>query len=219
MQLHALTFMQFCGYNKSMKTDYLKPENYGKLFVFMGYENVLALRVSLETGLRIGDVLKLTPRDLKGRTIYYRAQKTGKKGSAVISQDLANRLREISGTVYIFTKRGDQNDHRVRQTVWKDVKKAAAALRAAGVITSANIAPHSARRTFAVEDAEKNGIRHTQRALQHSSKYMTRLYTDSDKATTGVDMQELIYRLDTIDRKISFILEKLADIGNSVTIS
>ena len=43
-----------------MRTDYLNPALYNKLYTVMTYENVLALRVSLETGLRVGDVLALS---------------------------------------------------------------------------------------------------------------------------------------------------------------
>lgn len=159
----------------------MKPENYKKLFVFMGYENTLVLRVSLETGLRIGDILKMRPDDIKGRTITYTAEKTGKRGKAVITADLAKRLKQVSGERYIFPKRGDPDGHRARQTVWKDVKKAAAALRAVGVVKGENISPHSARKTFAVEDAERFGLRHTQKALQHRDTSMTRMYAFSDQ--------------------------------------
>lgn len=196
-----------------MKSDYLKPNNYGKLFVFMGYENTLVLRVSLETGMRIGDILKLKPRDLRGRTLTYTAEKTGKRGKAVISQGLANRLREVSGEKYIFPKRGDADDHRRRQTVWKDVKRAVAALRAAGVIDSENISPHSARKTFAVEDMEKHGILHTQKALQHSNKMTTRIYTDSDKAIAAGDWYAVSKKIDTLEEKIDQIFQILANLG------
>lgn len=194
-----------------MKSDYLKPDNYGKLFVFMGYENTLVLRVSLETGMRIGDILKLTPRDLRGRTLTYTAEKTGKRGKAVVSQGLANRLREVSGEKYIFPKRGNPDDHRRRQTVWKDVKRAVAALRAAGVIDSENISPHSARKTFAVEDMERHGILHTQKALQHSNKMTTRIYTDSDKAIGANDWYAVSKKIDTLEEKIDQIFQILAN--------
>lgn len=191
----------------------MKPDNYGKLFVFMKYENVLVLRVALETGMRIGDILKIKPADIRGRTIYYVAEKTGKKGKGVVSQDLANRLRAVAGSVYVFPKRGNQNDHRVRQTVWKDVKRAVAALRAAGVLRGENIAPHSARKTFAVEDMEKHGILHTQRALQHANKATTKIYTDSDKGVTTGDFFEILGRISQIEEKIDLIMTMMENIG------
>lgn len=208
-----------------MKSDYMKPENYNKLFVFMSYENTLVLRVSLETGLRIGDVLKMHPDDLKGRTITYSAEKTGKRGRAVITQDLAKRLRQVAGEMYIFPKRGDQSAHRSRQTVWKDVKKAAAALRSVNVIGTENITPHSARKTFAVEDAERYGLKHTQRMLQHRDKSTTKMYAFSDRYVgTGecYPLVRMIYqRLENLELYIDEFMEKLEKTGekenNSVT--
>lgn len=202
-------------YNGIMRTDYMKPDNYGKLFVFMQYENTLVLRVTLETGMRIGDILKIKPEDIRGRTIHYTAEKTGKKGKAVITQDLANRLRAVAGDVYVFPKRCKPQEHRVRQTVWRDVKRAVAALRAAGVITSENIAPHSARKTFAVEDMEHFGILHTQKALQHSNKTTTKIYTDSDKVVGAADLNAVMLRIGSIEKKINEILAVLAKTGEN----
>lgn len=191
-----------------MRSDYLKPENYGKLFVFMQYTNVLALRVSLETGLRIGDVVALRSRDLKGRTISYQASKTGKRGKAVVSQDLAQRLKaHAGGGEFIFPHRSDPQKHRSRTTIWRDVKRAAEKLRAVGVIGTENVSPHSARKTFAVEDAEKYGIEHTRRQLQHRDKATTKEYAFSDRYVYGdtwtARQLELIFRkLDQLERMI-----------------
>lgn len=188
----------------------MKPENYKKLFVFMGYENTLVLRVSLETGLRIGDILKMQIGDLRGRTITYTAEKTGKRGRAVITADLAKRLKQVAGEKYIFPKRGDPNGHRARQTVWKDVKKAAKSLRAVGVVKGENISPHSARKTFAVEDAERFGLRHTQRMLQHRDKNTTKMYAFSDRYIAGADCP---FYFSVVLQKLDEIMDILAENG------
>lgn len=214
-----LTDMQNKGTMKYMKSDYMKPENYNKLFVFMTYENTLVLRVSLETGLRIGDVLKMHHDDLRGRTITYTAEKTQKRGRAVITQDLANRLKQVAGEKYIFPKRGDPDHHRARQTVWKDVKKAAAALRAVNVISTENITPHSARKTFAVEDAERHGLKHTQRALQHRDKSTTKMYAFSDRYIgqgNCAPMLQMIYqKLENLELYIDDFMEELEKSGRN----
>lgn len=197
------------------RSDYVRSAEYNKLFVFMQYENVLAVRVSLETGLRIGDILKLRPRDLRGRTISYVSEKTGKKGRAVISLDLANRLKAIAGAEYIFPKRGKPSEHRTRQTVWRDVKRAATALRAAGAIGSENISPHSARKTFAVEDAEAHGLLHTQRALQHRDKNTTKLYAFSDRyvgnGTDSLLLQRIMSLLSDLSEKFDEMMTNLQE--------
>lgn len=63
-----------------MRADYIKPSVYTRIYHLMEYENALALRLSLETGLRIGDCLALRPEDIDGCVISYTAQKTGKSG-------------------------------------------------------------------------------------------------------------------------------------------
>lgn len=208
-----LTDMHYRATIERVKADYMKPENYNKLFVFMTYENTLVLRVSLETGLRIGDILKLRPDDLRGRTITYTAEKTGKRGKAVVTQDLANRLRKVAGESYIFPKRGSAEGHRSRQTVWKDVKRAAEALRSVGVIKGENVSPHSARKTFAVEDAERYGLQHTQRALQHRDKSTTKMYAFSDRyigAGNCAPMLQMIFqKLENLELYFDEIAEKL----------
>jgi integrase len=165
----------------------------------------------------------MRPRDIRGRTITYTAEKTGKRGKAVVSLDLANRLKAVAGETYIFPKRGKPDEHRTRQTVWKDVRKAAAALRAAGVVKDENISPHSARKTFAVEDAEHYGLKHTQRALQHRDKRTTQMYAFSDRYigeySNSYTLQRILDKVDVLQDSVQFLAEKLEameNIGNIV---
>lgn len=141
----------------------------------MQYKNALALRTSLETGLRIDDVLSLRRQQLDKRTLYGIAKKTKKSFRKVISQDLANRLREIQGIYFIFEGRLDPKKHRTRQAVWKDMKKAAQVLDLHG-----NFAPHSARKTYAVEKFHDGGIATVKRELQHNDIQTTMLYAFAD---------------------------------------
>ena len=158
-----------------MKTDYLNPQLYNKLYAVMTYENVLALRVSLETGLRIDDVLRLRHEDLKGRTLRGVAEKTDKAYKKVISQDLARRLHNMGEKGYIFKHRTKAGEHRTRQAVWSNMKKAAAIM---GV--KLNAAPHSARKTYAVDVFRDRGLSAVQKELQHDRISTTMLYAFSD---------------------------------------
>lgn len=164
----------------------------------MSYENALALRTSLETGLRIGDVLALRVEDLKGRTITYTAQKTKKQGRAVLSCDLANRLKRIAGKCFIFEGRSG-NKPRTRQAVWKDVKQATKGF-------AENVAPHSARKTFAVEDFQTHGLPHTQKVLQHDRADTTMLYAFADMLTQKKKSPTL--DVDVLSRKIAYFVVK-----------
>lgn len=184
-----------------MKTNYLNPQLYNKLYSIMQYKNALALRVSLETGLRIDDVLKLAPSDLKGQTIRGVAEKTGKAFRKVLSKDLANRLREIGNKHYIFTHRTEPTKHRTRQAVWKDVKKAAKLLKLSG-----NIAPHSARKTYAVELFHDSGLNKVCKELQHDRTDTTILYAFADllgENQTNVRFENIEQLADLIAEKVT----------------
>ena len=162
-----------------MRSDYVKSEAFRLLINSMQYENGLALRVSLETGLRIGDVLKAKAVDLKGTKLSYVAQKTGKAGCKTLSKSLANALRRVSGSYWIFEGRGrTKTGHRTRQTVYRDLKKVCKRLGVEG-----QISPHSARKSYAVADFRENGLEHVKRELQHDQDSVTLLYALSDVLT------------------------------------
>lgn len=141
----------------------------------MTYSNVLVLRVSLETGLRVDDVLSLRVGDLKGRTLRGVAEKTGKPFKKVISADLADRLKRLSSAGYFFPHRTKPGEHRTRQAVWSNMKKAAKEF---GI--TMNAAPHSARKTYAVELFKDKGINAAQKELQHDRLDTTMIYVFSD---------------------------------------
>lgn len=156
------------------RTHYLNPQLYNKLYAAMQYENALALRTALETGWRIDDVLHLRTCDLSGRKLSCVAMKTGKPDTKVISADLAKRLKQIANNGRLFDGRFG-NKPRTRQAVWRDVKKAAKLIGLGG-----NIAPHSARKTYAVEDFKAHGLRRVQDDLQHDRVSTTALYAFAD---------------------------------------
>lgn len=182
-----------------MRTDYINSGEYHKLYLRMSYENALALRVSLETGMRIGDVLSLERKHINGRTITYTAQKTGKQGKAVVSADLAKRLLGIAGKKYIFEGRSGTKP-RTRQAVWRDVKQASKGL------FDENVAPHSARKTFAVEDFQAHGLPHTKKALQHDRTDTTMLYAFADAITGNKGTAQL----ERIERKLDTLLQAVS---------
>ena len=155
---------------KVSKTDYLKPRDFDKVYMLMKYENALAMRVSLETGLRIGDVLSLTPDNINEGQITAIAEKTNKPYKKKISSDLEQRLLQISGREWVFEGR-DPRKHRTRATVWKDVKQASQKL---GL--EINLGCHSARKAYAVELFKSQGITAVQRELQHDNTETTMLY-------------------------------------------
>ena len=139
----------------------------------------LPFQVSLETGLRIGDVLALRWDDVRGNTITYKAQKTGKLGKAAVSEETAEwlkRARRRRRNAWVFPSPRKPGAHLTRQAAWKWFKSAA---EAAG-LEVAGVSPHSLRKVFAVALCKAEGLEAAQAALQHSSADVTSLYAFAD---------------------------------------
>lgn len=136
--------------------------------------NRLVMRTALVTGLRLGDVLSLTP-DKLGRNFWVTEAKTGKRRQTGLPEPLLTDLKNHAGKYWVFPGR-DPRQHHTRQAVWKDVKRAAKAFR-----LPQNVGPHSARKVYAVELMRKYGdIARVRRALNHSSDAVTMIYAMAD---------------------------------------
>lgn len=158
-----------------MKTEYLLNREVDNVLAALTPENALIMRVALHTGLRLGDVLQLKTAQLAPR-FWVTESKTGKRRQVGLPQPLLGDLEKRAGEVWVFPGRNGRN-HRTRQAVWKDVKRAAKALR-----LPQNVAPHSARKVFAVELLQKYGdIERVRRALNHSSAAVTLIYALADR--------------------------------------
>lgn len=143
-------------------------------------ENRLACEISLCTGLRIGDVLRLRPENVhpdKGR-FTIKEQKTGKSRAVYLPLELRKRAFEIAGRFWVFEHRLDRTKHRTRQAVFKDLRRAAELFR-----VKAHVTPHSARKVFAVDYYNKHGrdLKKIQKLLNHSNEAVTMLYAMADK--------------------------------------
>lgn len=137
--------------------------------------NRLVMRVALHTGLRVGDVLRLKPQHLRPN-FWITEQKTEKRRQVGLPAPLLDDLRQIAGREWVF-EGVDPRQHRTRQAVWKDVKRAAKACR-----IPQNVGTHSARKVYAVELLERYGdIDRVRRALNHSDPETTLIYAMADK--------------------------------------
>lgn len=162
-----------------MRTEYLLEREVELVLDLLTYENRLVVRVLLHTGLRIGDVLRLKPDQLKPN-FWITEQKTGKRRQVGLPAQLLSDLLDNCGKVWVFPG-ADPAKHRTRQAVWKDVKRAAAACR-----LTCNAAPHSARKVYAVELLRKYGdIDRVRRALNHAGLEVTLIYAMADKQLTA----------------------------------
>ncbi len=185
-----------------MKSEYLNPRLYDRLYQCMQPENVLALRLAVETGLRIDDVLRLKHSDfVNSRKFVFYAKKTGKKGtkriSKALSTDIFTTYSQRSGNSdYLFPGR-KRGKHRTRQAVWNDLHNAAQRM---GI--KEHVSPHSARKTYAVELRKTEGLAAVQKELQHDRQSTTMIYAFADLLRGGPG--------DRFDFDLELMAEKIA---------
>lgn len=162
-----------------MRTEYLLQKEVEQVLDLLTVENRLLARLLLHTGLRVGDALELRPEQLRPN-FWITEQKTGKRRQVGLPEPLLSDLREAAGKWWVFPG-ADPRKHRTRQALWKDVKRAARACR-----LTANAAPHSLRKVYAVELLERYGdIDRVRRALNHGGIEVTMIYAMADKRLTG----------------------------------
>ena len=159
-----------------MKTEYLLHREVEHVLAALMPVNRVVMRVCIHTGLRVGDVLSLRTDQIAPR-FWVTEQKTKKRRIVGLPADLLADMRKIAGKKYVFENSNDPERHRTRQAVWKDVKRAARAFR-----LPQNVAPHSARKVYAVDLLAKYGdIAKVQRALNHSGPSVTMIYAMADQ--------------------------------------
>ena len=157
-----------------MRTVYLLQNEVDLVLSALTDTNRLVMRTALHTGLRVGDVLALTPDKLQPHC-WVTEQKTGKARQIGLPEPLLSDLKSHAGEKWVFPGRNPEKHH-TRQAVWKDVKRAAAAFR-----LRQNVAPHSARKVYAVDLLKKYGdIAKVKKALNHSSEAVTLIYAMAD---------------------------------------
>lgn len=140
--------------------------------------NRLVCRVCVDTGLRVGDVVSLRSEQL-GPQFWITEQKTGKRRRVNLRKGLLAELQAHSGLQWVFESPRDWMQHRTRQAVWADVKRAAKAFR-----LPQNVAVHSLRKLYAVEQIQqgpggRSSYARVQRLLNHSDMATTMIYAMS----------------------------------------
>ena len=177
-----------------MKSDFVEQAVFERIFPYMTPDNRRAISLSLQTGIRIGDIVKLRRKDLNRKTgvLKFTASKTGKSGEVRLSWEVVEQLIKNSGKTYLFEGKS-VNKHRTRQAVWADVKRAT---ERAG-ITGVNITPHSARKTFAVNDFRRLGnLEEVREHLQHANLALTEYYARSnEQKKDGFSEEEFLEKI------------------------
>ena len=158
-----------------MTTEFLLNREVDGVLANLMPGNALVMRVALHTGLRVGDVLSLKTDQLAPR-FWVTESKTGKRRQIGLPEPLLSDIKNQADGVWAFP--GDKpGKPRTRQAVWKDVKRAARAMR-----LPQNVGTHSARKVYAVDLMQKYGdIDRVRRALNHSNMAVTLVYAMADK--------------------------------------
>lgn len=139
--------------------------------------NRLVCEVMLHTGLRVGDVLALRTDKVRGSSRFWITEaKTGKAKLVGLPLPLREKLLEQAGDVWVFESGRDPKNHRTRQAVWADIKRAEKAFR-----LRQNCGTHSMRKDYAQDLLRRFGsVEKVKKALNHSSETVTRLYIMAD---------------------------------------
>lgn len=141
----------------------------------------LPYEIGLETGLRVGDIVKIRLDDITPEGLRYTAQKTGKEGIAPLSDGLRQQIAAAAqkGAEWLFPSPVDPSRHITRQALWKRLKRAA---ERAGVARRGT-SPHSMRKGYAVKEYHVHGLQAAQAGLQHTDIRTTQLYALADFLT------------------------------------
>ena len=186
-----------------MKSRYVEQGELRKLREVLPAEYWLPFWVSLETGLRVGDVVKIKCKDVKEDGIHYVAEKTGKRGIAPISASLRKALNKKGK--YIFPSSRNKDKHLTRQAVWSRIKRGG---ERAGVDVE-GLSPHTMRKVFAVDTYREKGFKAVKEALQHTNAATTEIYSFSDWST-GENAEKPLTRKD-LQLIIKMCIEALGD--------
>lgn len=160
------------------RTEHILGQKLALVLASLEPSNRLVCRVMLHTGLRVSDVLALKTEQVeRSARFWVKEAKTGKAKMVGLPAGLRRDLLAQSGTVYVFPSRMDENKPRTRQAVWADLKRAQRAFR-----IKSNVGSHSMRKDYAAEMMRKyRDVEKVQRALNHSSVYVTMLYIMADE--------------------------------------
>jgi len=165
-----------------LRSKYLDDKEIAALKARFSPYDWLPYAVALETGLRIGDVAQLTWRELQGTRLDFVAQKTGKAGTAFLTEETAHRLwqlRRRATSRWMFPAPSDDGKHISRQVLWKRLKAACRDCR----INPDGISPHSFRKVYGVREYRAHGMSAAQAGLQHTDVSTTEIYVLADWLT------------------------------------
>ncbi len=160
-----------------MRTDWVCNDTMSLILALLTPPNALAVEFSCRYGLRIGDVLRISTAQVISGDFTITEEKTGKRKRIRLGGEFRKRLLAQAGEFYVLPHRTDPHKHRTRQAVYKDIKRAAKALR-----LDCNVGTHTARKVYAVDRFKTFGsIKRVQELLSHADEAVTLIYALADQ--------------------------------------
>lgn len=177
-----------------MRAEWAPKQTLELLLTAMMPANRLAIRASMATGLRIGDILAFKTAQVRQQRWTLKEQKTGKVKRVYLPTKLCEDILAQAGRIWAFEGRSDAKKHRTRDAVYKDLRRVATLYRVDGKKLVEHISPHSARKVYAVEAYQRSGsLKKVQQLLNHEDEAVTMLYALADVLTArehGGKMEE-----------------------------
>ncbi len=147
----------------------------------------LLLELMARGGMRVGEVLKLTPRDVQDRKLIIRDPKSGKEQETIfIAQKVADRLREYIRTGEINSQK------RIFPICYESAR---AIVKKAGDMVNIHLRPHDLRR-YAATYASRSGVSLeivSKVILRHSNLSTTQMYLGKISDTEAMKWIENLY--------------------------
>ncbi len=148
---------------------------------WLEYEYRTIYDLGKSTGLRVSDIVRLPKAILTKKEPTITEQKTGKSKRFYIPKKVRQDMEIFaakSPNEYIFYSEKSNCGHITRQAVWKRFKIAAERAN-----ISTNVGTHSMRKKYAMREYQRNGLRSTQKKLNHSNTADTILYLLHERRT------------------------------------
>lgn len=190
-----------------MRSNYIQKRKLEAFRKALG-DHWYVFELMLQTGMRVGDAVKVRGSDLSssdGRFfVSWVAQKTGKEAVAEISASLYRHIRPRAKRAFCFPGR-KAGSHLSRQAVWSRIKRAADTIG----LESDGISPHSFRKVFAVDLMHEKGLTAVQEALQHSNSAVTRVYAYADTIMRSDSDEPIRWR--DIELVVDYILQRISE--------
>ena len=144
------------------------------------YRDQLLIRLAIQSGLRVSDLLKIKNEDIKKHMTVYES-KSRRERSFKIDEKLYDDLKKFTKYkkrgAYVFNSSRSASGTVHRSTIHRRIKKACRGMKI-------NASAHSTRKLYAYNKfAETQSIKKVQEAMNHRKMMTTLLYLDIDPET------------------------------------